>query len=127
MEKEQLQALDVDNLSVEEAHIYSSEIINDTITEEKAAAKRQGFVTAVLVAAGIIAQATGASYVSYGLWGMGSYFFTSAMQKVSTIRLNRKKLREFEQNPREEDFKEFLKLCQDYSENQTEKSQGKSR
>ncbi len=128
MLKEELQSLEVDKITPEQARIYSTEIIRDTITENKAAARRQGFVTAILVAAGIIAQSVGASTVSYGLWGMGSYFFTSAMQKVSTIRLNSQKLKQFAENPKEEDYRDFLRLCQNYSENQVEKQEpGKAR
>lgn len=127
MQKETLQALDIDALTEEEARVYGMEILRDTIDEDKVIAKRHGLISAVLTAAGIASTFLGGGPVSYGIWGADSFFCANAIQKAANIRLNAKHLKKFENGSYEESYRDFLKLCQGYSENQIKEEKGKTR
>ena len=128
MLKEELQAIDVDSLTEEEARVHCMDIVKNAVEKNKLAAKRGGFVAAVLTAASVISTMAGGGYVSYGLWGLSSFFFAEVFQCIANMRLNREHLEKFEGRTYDESYKEFLKLCQNYAPNRVrEESKGKAK
>ena len=124
MEKTELQAIDIDKISEEEARVHCIDIVKHAVDENKVSAKRGAFATTILIAAGIISELAGAEYVTYGLWGLGSFFACEVAQKVANYKLNKKHLEQFEAGTYTESYKEFLRLCQNYAANQVpQKSQ----
>ena len=127
MKKEDLQNIDISEITEEEARIYSIDVIQGTIDKTKVKAIREGFATAVLLAGSVVLSSTTGGVASYALWGLDSYFFSRVVEKIAKIRQNKKYLNKFKEDTYEDSYKEFLRLCQEYNNKKETPEKGMSR
>ena len=112
MTNEELVKIDTQNLTEENARVLGIDLLKGDIDQDKAAAKRQGLVAAVLTA-GVVA--TGMDNVaSFALMGADATFLFQLFQKINAIYQKKKTLKQFEEKSYQESYVDFIKVCQDY-------------
>ena len=124
MNNQELIKLNTENLTEEKARIIGTDLLKEDIDLDKAIAKRNGLISAVLTA-GVVA--TGMDNpTSYALMGADSVFLLQLIEKIQVIYKKKKILKQFETESYQDSYIDFVKECQEYVSKKNH-SQGKKR
>ncbi len=112
MDSQELIKLNIDDLTEEKARIIGTDLLKEDIDLDKAIAKRNGLVSAVLTA-GVIATGMD-NTASYALMGADAVFLLQLVEKIQAIYKKQKTLKKFETDTYQDSYIDFIKECQEY-------------